>query len=88
MTYSRQDVKIHTNITNEETIVYMAKPIIEFCNKHDVYFNIGWDDNNGLVATYNAEGLTSAYCKGLVAEVKQMLKDTFKCKIDVMFYAY
>lgn len=52
------------------------------------FFNLGWDNNNKLVATYEAEGKTSAYCKGMVAEIKQMLKDVFKCKIDVMFYAY
>ena len=88
MTYSRQDVKIHTKISDEKTIVEMVQPIIDFCNKHDLYFNIGWDDRDGLVATYEAEGKTSAYCKGMVAEIKQMLKDIFQCKIDVMFYAY
>lgn len=88
MNYSRQDVRIKTKITDEATLVRMVQPIIDFCNKHDVFFNLGWDDNNGLVATYEAEGKTSAYCKGMVAEIKQMLKDTFNCKIDVMFYAY
>ena len=88
MVYSRQDVRIKTKITDEETLTRMAQPIIDFANKHDIYFNLGLDTNNSLVATYEAEGNTSAYCKGMVAEIKQMLKDTFNCKIEVMFYVY
>ena len=88
MNYSRQDVRIYTKITDEAMISQMAKPIMDFVEQHDVYFNLGWDDNHCLVAVYEAEGYTSAYCKGMVAEIKQMLKDTFHCKIDVMFYAY
>lgn len=88
MTYSRQDVKINTKITDEQTIVRMVQPILDFANKHSIAFNLGYDDNEGLVASYEAEGLTPAYCKGMVAEIKQMLKDAFRCKIDVLFYAY
>ena len=87
MNYSRQDVRIKTKITDEDTLRKMIQPIIDFSNKHGIFFELGWD-NDGLVATYEAEGKTSAYCKGMVAEIKQMLKDTFHCKIDVMFYAY
>ena len=88
MNYSRQDVRINTKITDEETIVKMAQPILDFANKHDVAFNLGYGNDNGLVATYQTEGKTSAYCKGMVAEIKQMLKDVFHCKVDVLFYAY
>lgn len=88
MNYSRQDVRINTKITDEETIVKMAQPILDFANKHDIAFNLGYDSDNGLVATYQAEGKTSAYCKGMVAEIKQMFKDIFHCKIDVLLYAY
>lgn len=88
MNYSRQDVRINTKITDEETLVKMVQPILDFANKHDIAFNLGYGNDNGLVATYHAEGKTSAYCKGMVAEIKQMLKDAFHCKIDVLFYAY
>ena len=88
MNYSRQDVRINTKITDEETLVKMVQPILDFANKHDVAFNLGYSNDNGLVATYQAEGITSAYCKGMVAEMKQMIKDTFQCKIDVVLYAY
>ena len=88
MNYSRQDVRINTKITDEETIVKMSQPILDFANKHDVAFNLGYGNDNGLVATYQTEGKTSAYCKGMVAEIKQMLKDIFHCNVDVLFYAY
>ena len=88
MTYSRQDVKIHTKITNEDTIRQYAQHICDFADKHGVYFNLGYGPDGSIVATYQAEGKTSAYCKGLVAEIKQMLKDVFNCKIEVLFYAY
>lgn len=88
MNYSRQDVIINTKITDTETITKMAKPIVDFADKHGVYFSLGMDDVNTVYATYQAEGKTSAYCKGMIAEIKQMLKDAFHCKIDVMFYAY
>lgn len=88
MNYSRQDVIINTKITDEETLVRMAQPICDFANKHDVAFNLGFGVDNSVMATYAAEGKTSAYCKGMISEIKQMLKDTFHCKIDVLFYAY
>ena len=86
--YSRQDVKINTKITNEDVIKKLAQPICDFANKHDVVFNLGYGNDGTLMATYEAEGKTSAYCKGMVAEIKQMLKDAFNCKIEVLFYAY
>ena len=88
MEYSRQDVRIHTKITDEELLKQHAQYICDFADKHGVYFNLGYGADGSLVATYEAEGKTSAYCKGMVAEIKQMLKDTFHCKIEVMFYAY
>ena len=88
MNYSRQDVRINTKITDEEMLIKMTKPICDFADKHDAPFNLGYGSDGSLVATYEVEGKTSAYCKGVVAEIKQMLKDAFHCKIDVLFYAY
>lgn len=88
MAYSRQDIRVNTKIIDVEQLKAIASPVIEFANKHDIHFNMGFDTNNYLVVTSEAEGLTPAYCKGMIAEVKQMLKDTFKCKLDVLFYAY
>lgn len=88
MMFSRQDVRINTKIKDSETLIKLMQPICDFATKHDVSFDSGFDEKGNLVVTYWAEGRTSAYCKGLVLEIKQMLKDTFKCKIDVILYAY
>ena len=88
MNYSRQDVRINTKITDETTLAKMAQPICDFADQHDAYFNLGFGSDGSLMATYQVDGRTSAYCKGIVAEIKQMLKDAFNCKIEVIFYAY
>lgn len=87
--YSRQDVVIKTKITDKETVEKLVKPICDFVDKHDAYFSLGYDsETNRLMASYEVKGKTSAYCKGIVAEIKQMLKEAFNCKIEVLFYAY
>ena len=88
MVYSRQVIQINTKITDEEQIKTMVQPILDFAEKHDIEFGLSYNDKNELISNCAAEGKTSAYCKGMVAEVKQMLKDIFKCKLDVLFYAY
>lgn len=88
MTYSRQVIRINTKITSEEQIKTMVQPVLNFTDKHDIEFKLYYNDKNELISDYEAEGKTSAYCKGMVAEVKQMLKDAFKCKLDTIFYAY
>lgn len=86
--YCRQEVQINTKITDEEMIKTLVQPIVDFANKHEIGFTIGYKRENDLVSFYEAEGKTSAYCKGLVAEVKQMLKEVFNCKIQVLVYMY
>ena len=88
MVYSRQVVRINTKVTDVERIKTMAQSIVDFANKHDIEFGLNYNENHELISNCAAEGKTIAYCKGMVAEVKQMLKETFKCKLDVLFYAY
>ena len=64
--YSRQDVRINTKIKDNEELIKLLKPICDFATKHDVSFNSGFDEKGNLVVTYEAEGKTSAYCKGMV----------------------
>ena len=86
--YSRQDVKINTGISDVEKIIEMVQPVYDFANKHGVEFNIGFDGEYNFLASYEAEGKTSAYCKGVVAEIKQMLKEIFNCKVETLLYVY
>ena len=88
MMYSKQVIEINTKITDVETLKTMIQPIIDFSHKHDIEFQLAYNYKDKLISICEAEGRTSAYCKGMVSEVKQMLKDIFKCKLDVVFYAY
>ena len=86
--FAEQRVIVKTKIKEEKTIKELFKPVIDFADKNDLPFKIGWTDNNELIYDVQAEGNTSAYCKGMVAEVKQMVKEIFNCKLEVILYAY
>lgn len=86
--FAEQRVIIKTKIKEEEKIIELFNPVISFTDKHDLPFTFGWTDDNELIYRIQAEGKTSAYCKGMVAEVKQMVKEIFNCKLEVILYAY
>lgn len=88
MNIARQEVLIKTKVKNEETIKKLVQPAVDFANKHELCFNLLKNNNGDLIAVYEAEGKTSAYCKGMVSEIKQILKDMFCCKIEVLIYFY
>lgn len=88
MAYSRQVIKINTKITDVEKIKTMVQPVLDFAEKHDIEFGLNYNDKNELISNCAAEGKTSSYCKGMVLEVKQMLKEIFECKLDTLLYAY
>lgn len=87
MSYCRQDLEIHTKATEEE-IKSAVKPILEFTNAHGAEFCIGFTDKNECISRFAMYGKTSAYCRGVAAEVKQMLKEAFHCKVDVIYNMY
>ena len=45
--YSRQDVRIKTKITNEDTVRTLVQPICDFADKHSVVFSICYGKDNG-----------------------------------------
>lgn len=73
--------------TSKDDIVKRSKKIIEFADSHEMVVNIGYSGEQ-LLCDAEATGLTSAYCRGCVAEVKEMLKLYFGCKIDTSLSAY
>ena len=83
--YSREIIKINTKITDVEQIKEMAQHIVDFADKHDIQFNLFYNDEHELVYNCVMEGKTIAYCKGMLAEVKQMVKETFHCKLETLF---
>lgn len=89
MKFSRQILRINTKITDFEKIKVITQPVIAFADKHGVHLKIAINnEDQKLYSECAAEGITSAYCKGIVAEVKEMLKAAFKCSVEVIFYAY
>ena len=83
-----EEICIKTKINNEQKLKEMAKPIVKFTEEHNAKFYMAYDKDNRLLAHYEVNGKTLAYCKGVVAEIKQMFKDIFKCKIEVLLKAY
>lgn len=87
--YSKQILKVYVKTTEKEVVERMVKPVCDFADKHDIHLVLSHEENgNCIISSCEVEGKTSAYCKGMVQEIKQMLKDIFKCKIDVVLYAY
>ena len=69
MAWSKQVTVINHKVTDEEQIKEMAQPIVEFVDKHGIIFELRIDQNSEcLIATYEAYGKTSAYCKGMSEE--------------------
>ena len=87
--WCRLELRINTKIKEVEELGKMVKPIIAFCDKHDVALRATYNTvDECLYARIDVEGLTSRYCRGMAHEVKQMYKNTLKCKIDVLLEAY
>ena len=89
MKFSRQILRINTEIKDFEKIKEISRPIIDFADKHGIHLEISLHkDDQKLYSECAAEGLTSAYCKGMILEVKEMIRTSFKCKVEVILYAY
>ena len=88
MAYCKQTVKIKTKIKDRNEIKKLGNEILDFVNKHGICFDCGYNAEGEVIAVYETEGRKTAYCKVLIAEVKQLLKDTYKCKIEVILYMY
>ena len=50
---------------------------MDFANAHDISVQIGYDNGGNLIFTVDVEGRTSMYCRGCVAEIKNMLEEAF-----------
>lgn len=88
MAYAVQRVIVNTKINDEDILIPKFDEVIEFANKIGAAFQIGRTANNEVVYEAQIKGVTSAYCKGVIAEIKQLVKDALHCKLEVVFYAY
>ena len=89
MAVCQQILRIHTKVKDFEEVKRMVGPIIEYANEKDIHLTIGIDDEDGgLYSECIVRGQTTRYCKALVADVKDMIRQTFHCKTEVVFHAW
>ena len=86
MAHAKHVIGIKTKITDPDAILQLSQPIVEFAIQHGFDVTIGYNPQNQLICECSASGKSSAYCKGCCAEIKEMLKDAFKCKLETIFY--
>ena len=83
--FCKQILCINTKVTDFEEIKNMVKPVIEFANEKGISLSIGINDGDGkLYSECFVRGQFTRYCKALVADVKDMLRQTFHCKMDMI----
>jgi len=87
MKFTKGTLLIETKIPNEnkdET----AKIICDWADKYKMYVCFGYDERGEYLCEYEKEGRTQLFCKGCVAELKDLIKVSFNAKITVLFEAY
>ena len=52
--------------------------IIDWANSYNVAINMGTSDDNTYLLEYKIVGKTASLCKGLLSELRSMLKDEWK----------
>lgn len=89
MAMCKQILCINTKVDDFEKIKSMVKPVIEFANEKGISLSIGINGEDGkLYSECLVHGQSTRYCKALVADVKDMLRQTFHCKMDMIFHAW
>ena len=87
MNFARS-IFVITKDCGKENLKKISKPIMDFANKINMDVSIGYTLNGELVCDASIDGRTSAYCKGCITEIKDMLKTNFNCKINTNFQAW
>ena len=61
---------------NKHTIA--IEEIIDWANSYNIAINMGTSDDNTYLLEYKIIGKTASLCKGLLSELRSMLKDEWK----------
>ncbi|MBQ6863255.1 MAG: hypothetical protein IJO14_03335 [Clostridia bacterium] len=73
--------EIQQNVANVDAFAEQHQSAFDqwvaWADKVDVGISLGTSDDNTFLCEYHVVGQTVAYCKGLVAELKQMIKTEF-----------
>lgn len=71
--------ELDQNVVNleeyEEKHKRAIEEIIDWANSFDVGINIGTSDDNTYLIEYKIVGKTASFCKGLLSELRQILKE-------------
>ena len=71
------DKNVTDLVAYEEKKKVQLLNIVDWCNRFEVEINLGTADDNTYLCEYKIVANTKAMCKGLLKELKQMLKDCF-----------
>lgn len=62
----------------EDNHTIAIEEIIDWANSYNVAINMGTSDDNTYLLEYKIVGKTASFCKGLLSELRSMLKDEWK----------
>lgn len=62
----------------EEQHKRAIEEILDWAESYDVGINMGTSDDNTYLIEYKIVGKTASFCKGVLAELRSMLKDEWK----------
>ena len=83
MKFIKGAIELDKNVTDltayEEPKKNKLDEIVEWCNKYNVYIIFGTSDDNTYLCEYKVVANTKAMCKGVVKELKEILKGMFPC---------
>ena len=88
MSFAKSVFVITKHPAKEESILAVAKNLMDFANAHDISVELAYNGSGNLICTVDVEGCTSMYCRGCVAEIKNMLEEAFNCKLKTLLTAY
>lgn len=84
-----QTLRINTKVKDFDTIRTMVDPIIQFANEKGIGLNFYSNKEDGhLYSECTVTGQSTRYCKALVADVKDMIRQAFHCKLDIIYHAW
>lgn len=88
MSFAKSIFVITKHPDKDEDILAEAKNLMDFANAHDISVELAYNGSGNLICTVDVEGKTSMYCRGCVAEIKNMLEEAFNCKLKTLLTAY
>lgn len=87
--WASMELKVNLKVKTHNEACKLFEPVKEFCEKHSIEVRgIFFEGKNYMLVNIQVEGLTSRYCRGCTHEIKQMLREIYKCKIETLLEAY